>query len=147
MNPPGITETTNERYEVSMDPARLDLDFISRMLATSYWAAERPRAKIEASIRASLCFGAYERTSGRQVGFARIVTDGATFSWLCDVIVDETKRGSGVGKLLMGTVVAHPTVRSAPCLLATRDAHGLYEKFGFTRSEAMRRLADKLPGA
>jgi len=126
-------------YVVSTDPKRLDLDFVCAALADSYWAQGRPRAVIEASIRSSICFGVYENPGGRQLGFARVVTDGATFSWLCDVIVDKASRGKGLGKLLMASVASHPVVSRTMCLLATRDAHGLYERHGFVRIEAMRR--------
>jgi GNAT superfamily N-acetyltransferase len=134
-----------DRYLVSTDPGRIDVDFVSSALAESYWAQGRPRSVIEDSIRNSLCFGLYERTGGRQLGFARVVTDGATFSWICDVIVDRGSRGRGLGKMLMESVANHPVVSGTMCLLATRDAHGLYERHGFVRSEAMRRPAQKAP--
>jgi len=129
----------NESHYVSTDPGLLDLDFVCAALAGSYWAQDRPRDVIARSIGASLCFGVYEKRGGRQVGFARVVTDAATFSWLCDVVVDERHRGKGLGKFLLSCVVAHPHVSSTKCLLATRDAHALYEKFGFARAEQMRR--------
>lgn len=117
-------------YTVSADPALLDLQKIHRWLSEeSYWAEGRSLATVRASIEHSLVFGAY--CHGAQVGFARVVTDRATFGWLCDVFVDQAHRGRGVGKLLVGTVVAHPVVRSLPLMiLATRDAHGLYEGHG-----------------
>jgi GNAT superfamily N-acetyltransferase len=127
-------------YVISTAPALLNLDFICAALAQSYWAQKRPRPVIEESIRNSLCFGLYEKKSKRQVGFARIVTDGATVSWLCDVCVDDDERGKGLGKLLVAHVVAHPRVTRTMCLLVTRDAHGLYEKFGFARGELMKRM-------
>jgi GNAT superfamily N-acetyltransferase len=129
----------NDSHFVSTDPALLDLDFVCAALAGSYWAHDRPRDVIERSIGASLCFGLYEKKGRKQVGFARIVTDAATFSWLCDVVVDERQRGRGLGKFLLSCVLAHPHVSVTRCLLATRDAHGLYEKFGFARTEQMRR--------
>jgi GNAT superfamily N-acetyltransferase len=129
-----------EAYLISTAPALLNLDFVCAALAQSYWAQKRTRPVIEESIRNSLCFGLYERKSKRQVGFARIVTDSATVSWLCDVFVDEGERGKGLGKLLMAHVVAHPRVKRTMCLLGTRDAHGLYEKFGFMRGELMKRM-------
>jgi GNAT superfamily N-acetyltransferase len=83
------------------------------------------------SLDNSLCFGLYER--GRQVGFARVVTDRATFAWLCDVFVLEAYRGRGLSKWLIGCVMSHPDLRGLRrLLLGTRDAHGLYERFGFT---------------
>lgn len=129
-----------EDYVVSTSTERVDVDFVCTALAGSYWAQHRPRAVIEASLRNSLCFGAYERSSQRQVGFARVVTDGATFSWVCDVIIDEGHRKKGLGKLLMASVVGDERLQGTMFLLGTRDAHGLYEKFGFVRIETMRRL-------
>jgi GNAT superfamily N-acetyltransferase len=82
----------------------------------------------------------YEKDSRRQLAFARIVTDGATMSWLCDVVVGEDHRGKGLGKLLMAAVSAHPGVSATMCLLGTRDAHGLYERHGFVRAEMMKRM-------
>jgi GNAT superfamily N-acetyltransferase len=131
-----------ETYLISTAPALLNLDFVCAALAQSYWAQKRTRPAIEESIRNSLCFGLYEKKSKRQVGFARIVTDSATVSWLCDVFVDEGERGKGLGKLLMAHVVAHPCVMRTMCLLGTRDAHGLYEKFGFVRGELMKRMPE-----
>ena len=134
-------------YVVSTDAALLDMDFVCAALAGSYWAQSRPRSVIEQSARNSLCFGLYEKQGRKQVGFARVVTDGATFSWLCDVVVDERCRGKGLGKLLVSSVLAHPQVSGTTCLLGTRDAHGLYERFGFARSEQMRRPpSPQMPG-
>jgi GNAT superfamily N-acetyltransferase len=129
----------NGRYIVSTAPGRLDMDFVCAALAGTYWAKGRPRAVIRKSVRSSLCFGVYERRGGRQVAFARVVTDRATFSWICDVVVDEGERGRGIGKLLMASVAGHPHVRRWLNILGTRDAHGLYEKFGFAREELMTR--------
>jgi GNAT superfamily N-acetyltransferase len=117
----------------------LDLDFVCRALRATYWAGSRPRSVIAKSVRDSLCFGIYEKRGKRQVAFARVVTDGCTFSWVCDVVVDEKERGKGLGKLLMSSIVAHPRVRKTRSILVTRDAHGLYQKFGFSRMEMMTR--------
>jgi GNAT superfamily N-acetyltransferase len=127
-------------YFVSTSAELIDLDFVCAALGGSYWARNRPRAVIEASLKASLCFGVYERPGGRQVGLARVVTDGATFSWLCDVVVDEGHRGRGLGKLLVASVVGDPRLKGTTFMLGTRDAHGLYEGFGFFRSEMMKLL-------
>jgi GNAT superfamily N-acetyltransferase len=137
-----MTQPAPERddYFVSISAELIDLDFVCAALGGSYWAQSRPRAVIEASLRASLCFGLYERPGGRQVGLARVVTDGATFSWLCDVVVDEGHRGKGLGKFLVASVVGDARLKGTMFMLGTRDAHGLYEKFGFFRSEMMRLL-------
>jgi GNAT superfamily N-acetyltransferase len=132
-------------YIVSTSAELIDVDFVCAALAGSYWARNRARDVIEESLRSSLCFGVYERAGRRQVGFARVVTDGITFSWLCDVIVAEGERGKGLGKMLMASVMSHPRIRGTVFLLGTRDAHGLYEKFGFARQEMMRRLPPQPP--
>ena len=119
-------------FEISSDPARLDLDAVERFLRASYWAANRTRAVIEDSVRRSRCFGVYEESRGRQVGFARVVTDFATFAWLCDVVVDEAYRGQGLGKWLMDCVLSDPHLAGIPrWILATSSAHRLYERSGF----------------
>jgi len=125
-------ETTSDGYLISDDPARLDVSAIHAFLARSYWAAGVPREIVEHSVRNSLCIGAYT-AAGEQVGLARVVTDYATFAWLCDVYVLEPHRGRGVSKALMRAVVSHPRLQTVRRLtLGTRDAHGLYTQFGFT---------------
>ncbi len=126
-------------YFVSTSADLVDLEFVCAALAGTYWAQHRPRAVVEESLKASLCFGLYESSGKGQVGFARVVTDGATFSWLCDVVIDPGHRGKGLGKFLMASVLGHERTRGTTFLLGTRDAHGLYEKFGFVRWEMMRR--------
>ena len=124
---------------ISTEPGRLDLDFICRGLKRTYWATTRRRDVIKESIRNSVCFGVYDQAAGTQIGFARVVTDRSTFAWICDVFIDEGYRGRGLGKWLMSCVTAHPDVRNSMSILGTRDAHGLYEKFGFVRAELMKR--------
>ncbi|HZZ18781.1 MAG TPA: GNAT family N-acetyltransferase [Opitutaceae bacterium] len=136
-------ETSDGAYMVSTDRRRIDLDVVCALLATSYWAGDRPRAVVEASIAASLNFGLYRRSSRAQVGYARVITDGCTFSWLCDVAIDDGERGHGLGKFLMSSVMAHPVILRTGAVLGTKDAHGLYEKYGFVRYEAMRRPRPK----
>ncbi len=118
-------------YDVSTDPRRLDLDVISAFLSReSYWARGRPRALVERSVANSLCFGVYH--DGRQVGFARVVTDRAVFAYLMDVFVLAEHRGRGVGKRLLRAVLDHPDLQGLRLFaLRTRDAHGLYAQFGF----------------
>jgi GNAT superfamily N-acetyltransferase len=121
-------------FIISTDPARLDVDAIERLLQSSYWASERSRASTELAVKNSLCFGLYELRSGRQIGLTRVVTDHATFAWLCDVIVEEEHRGKGLGKWMMEVVLADPRLRHVSrWILATSDAHHLYERYGFTR--------------
>ena len=131
------------RYRFTSDRSDVDRDTVHRWLSEeSYWARGRTRAVQDAAIDASLCFGVLERTSGRQVAFARVVTDGAAFAWLCDVFVDDAVRGQGVGTALVAGVVAHLDAMALPrVVLATADAHGLYERFGFTRTEPGRYMA------
>jgi len=117
--------------EISTDPNRLDVDMIHHFLSEhSYWARGRPPEVTRRAIAHSICFGAYQ--DGRQVGFARVVTDRATFAWLADVFVVEEERGRGVGKALLAAVMEHPELQGLRRMfLATRDAHGLYAQFGF----------------
>jgi GNAT superfamily N-acetyltransferase len=122
-------------FSISTDPARLDRPLIHEYLSgSSYWAAGIPREIVERSIESALCFGLYEGAS--QVGFARVVTDRATFAYLADVFVLETHRGRGLGVWLMEAIRAHPDLQGLRrWILMTRDAHGLYEKFGFREIE------------
>ncbi|MCD4526481.1 GNAT family N-acetyltransferase [Nocardioides sp. cx-173] len=117
--------------EVSTDPARLDVGLIHRWLSEdAYWAIGRSREVVERAIEGSLSFGAYD--DGRQVGYARVVTDRATFAWVCDVYVDRAARGHGVGKALVAAIDA--TLRGLGvrrAMLATEDAHALYAAVGF----------------
>jgi GNAT superfamily N-acetyltransferase len=118
-------------FLVSTDPQRLDRALIQRFLAGSYWAAGIPRDVVDRSIEGSLPFGLYEWD--KQIGFARVVTDRATFAYLADVFVLPEHRGGGLGRWLVESVMAHPDLQGLRrFLLATRDAHRLYERFGFT---------------
>ena len=117
-------------YSLSTDRARMDVDAIHAYLTRSYWAEGISRELVARSIDNSLCFGVFE--GSRQVGFARVVTDRATFAYLCDVYVLEEQRGAGLGKWLIETVLAHPEVQGLRrWMLLTRDAHGLYAQHGF----------------
>jgi GNAT superfamily N-acetyltransferase len=124
---------------ISTDPELIQAEAVHRLLQGSYWADHRTLEIVRESIANSVCFGVYLEADRRQIGFARVVTDKVTFSWICDVIVDDTYRGRGIGKALMAAVMGHPYVRSTSNFLGTRDAHGLYEKYGFVRRELMRR--------
>ena len=134
---------TAQGYEISTDPARLDIDAMHAFLTRSYWSPGIPRDTVERAARHSLCFGLYEKASGKQVGLTRVVTDHATFAYLCDVYVLEEHRGHGLGKWLMRTVTAHPCFSGARrVMLGTLDAHGLYRQFGFTDAFGSRKLME-----
>jgi GNAT superfamily N-acetyltransferase len=116
--------------EISTARERLDIDVIHGYLTQSYWADGIPRAIVERSIAHSLNFGLYD--DGAQIGFARVVTDGATFAYLADVFVLPERQHGGLGRWLIETVLAHPALSGLRrWLLATRDAHGLYARYGF----------------
>ena len=118
-------------YVVSTDPARLDIERVHRFLSTAYWSAGIPRDVVQRSIVNSLPFGLYAR-SGQQTGFARVVTDRATYAYLGDVYVEPDHRGRGLGKFLVSCVLAHPQLQGLRrWALATSDAHGLYARHGF----------------
>ncbi|GAA1073223.1 GNAT family N-acetyltransferase [Kitasatospora arboriphila] len=120
-------------YELSTDPERLDRALVHRWLSEdAYWALGRPREKQERAIDGSLNFGVYESASGAQVGYARVVTDGATFGWLCDVYVAPDARGRGLGTALTAAVRDHVAPFGLRrIMLATADAHEVYAKVGF----------------
>ena len=120
-----------DEYVVSTDRARLDVDRIHRFLAGAYWSPGIPRAVVERAIENSLPFGLYE-ASGEQVGFARAITDRATYAYLADVYVEVAHRGRGLGRFLVACVLGHPELQGLRrWALATSDAHGLYERYGF----------------
>jgi GNAT superfamily N-acetyltransferase len=122
-------------YEIDDDPARLDLAVIHRFLSEdSYWAKGRSRPTVERAVAESLNFGLYDvARGGEQVGFTRVVTDRATFAWVCDVFVLPGHRGRRLGHWLIETMLTHPDLRELRrFLLATADAHGVYADAGFT---------------
>jgi GNAT superfamily N-acetyltransferase len=124
-------EQKNGEYIISTDKARLDISYIHRFLASSYWAGQIPIETVQRSIDGSLCFGMYKGV--RQIGFARIISDMATFAYLADVFIDEAYRGQGLSKWLMKVILDYPGLSGfRRIMLATRDAHGLYAKFGFS---------------
>ncbi len=128
-----LTTTNADGYTLSADRSRLDLDRVHAWLSTDvYWALGRSREVVERSFAGSLPFGVY-RPDGAQVAVARVVTDSATFAWLCDVYVDRTERGRGIATWMVGAIrdeMARSGVHRI--VLATRDAHGVYAKVGFT---------------
>ena len=140
-----IVESRRGEFLISTDPRRLDLDAIHEFLTNSYWARGIPREVVARSIEHSLCFGIYDesraqlphpaseaRCGAPQVGFARVISDFATFAYLGDVFVLEAYRARGLSKWMMESIVGHPRLLGLRrWVLVTRDAHGLYTKFGF----------------
>jgi len=125
-----VTELIRGEYSVSTDPQRLELAVVHCFLSNSYWSQGLPLDVLKRAIAGSLCFGLYQGNT--QVGFARVITDKATFAYLCDVFVLDSHRGKGLGRWLMEAVSSHPELQGLRrFVLVTRDAHGLYEKFGF----------------
>ncbi|MFN2412946.1 MAG: GNAT family N-acetyltransferase [Pyrinomonadaceae bacterium] len=120
-----------DEFAISTDKSRLDIDAIHRFLSEeSYWAATRTKDQTAKAIENSLCFGVFHDT--HQIGFARVVSDRATFAYIGDVFILNDFRGRGLSKRLMQTIIEHPELQNLRrWLLATRDAHGLYSKFGF----------------
>jgi GNAT superfamily N-acetyltransferase len=121
----------NGSFTVTCDPAKMDRAVIAGFLASSYWAKGIPSATVEKSLEHSLCFALLD--GNRQVGFARVISDYATIAFLNDVFVLPEYRGRGLSKWLMECITSHSELQGLRrWILATRDAHGLYEKFGFT---------------
>jgi len=141
-------EVRRGELAVSDDPARLDLGLVHRFLAASYWAAGIPEEVVRRSVAGSLAFGLYRLPPGeaeRQIGFARAVTDRATYAYLADVFVLDGERGQGAGTFLVEAVMGHPDLQGLRrWSLVTRDAHALYRKFGFTPLAAADRHMDRL---
>lgn len=134
-----------ENVTISTNREQLDVDLIHTFLSErSYWAKGRSRETVIQSIANSLCFGIYD-TENNQLGFARVVTDYAIFGWLMDVFILEKYRGKGLGKLLMKAITEHPDLKNLKKIgLATSDAHGLYEQYGFTRMSKPENMMEKL---
>ena len=137
-------------FYVSTDKKLLNVPWLLAELQKTYWGGWYTLPVLDAAIIHSLCFGLYHRTYAEdenapvgcvdsQVGFARVVTDYATYAWVCDVLVADKYRHKGLGKFLMNVVLGHPDVRPRSCMLTTKDAHTMYEAFGFARFEAMKR--------
>jgi GNAT superfamily N-acetyltransferase len=121
----------HDRIEITTDLARIDLDRVHAWIAQKpHWRGRMPRIVFEQAVRGSLCFGALER--GATIGFCRVISDRATFAYLCDMFVAPARRGSGIGKAILALIMDHPELKAVHLwLLATADAHGLYARHGF----------------
>jgi len=130
-------------YQFSTDKRRLDIAVVHACLTQSYWSPGIPRQTVERAIDGSLCFGVYHQSA--QIGFARVITDKATFAYLADVFILEPHRGQGLSKRLMELILAHSDLQGLRrFMLATKDAHGLYRQFGFTALGDPSRLMEVL---
>ena len=130
---------SRDGYEISTDPQRLDREAIWRFLRGSYWAQGIEQETVNRAIDNSLPFGLYG-SGGAQAGFARVVGDTARFAWLADVFVLPEHRGHGLGVWLVETVLGHPSVAGLRTVLGTKDAHTLYERFGFRQVDGTRMM-------
>jgi GNAT superfamily N-acetyltransferase len=136
-------EWKRDGFTVSTEKERLDRGVIHEFLRGSYWAKGIPREVVDRSIENSLCFGLYDGDA--LVGFARVISDNATFGYLADVFVLESHRGRGLATWFMEVVMAHPDLRGIRrWMLVTADAHGLYRKVGFTEPSKPERIMEKL---
>ena len=125
-------EIENKKYLITTNPEKIDMGALATLFSTSYWASRRSSEMITRSIKHSLCFSLYNQET--QIGFARVVTDYTTFAYLCDVIIQESYRGLGLGTWLVNTIMVHPDILPLRrMLLVTKDAHELYRKLGFKK--------------
>ena len=128
-------EWDRKGFTISDDRDRACLDVVTDLLAGTYWGFRRPMEVVERLIQGSLCFSLFHHEE--QIGFARVVTDSEVFSWLSDMVIREKYRGRGLGKWLLGSILAHPAISGTQFVLQTRDAHEFYEGFGFRSSERL----------
>ena len=133
-----IYTVAKNNYVISTDKSKIDIDYVHGFLSQSYWSPGIHIQVVKKAMEGSLCFGIYDNDihtlpAGSQVGYARMVTDKATFAYLADVFIDQNYRGKGLGKWLVDMILAHPDLQGLRrILLATKDAHKLYEQCGFT---------------
>jgi GNAT superfamily N-acetyltransferase len=138
-----IIENHRDQFTISTDPSRLDMNTVYDFLSRSYWAKTRPRERTDEAFANSLVFGLYE--GSRQIGMGRVVTDFAIVAYLCDVFIHENYRGYGLGKWLVQSILEHPDLSHVRrWLLATDDAHGLYQQFGFEQLSQVEKWMQRL---
>lgn len=143
----GDAFSVSDEFFISDDRAKLDLDLVHGFLTKAYWSAGIPRGRVVKAIAHSLCFGVYRRdaSADRQIGFARVVTDFAVRAHLCDVFILEDYRGHGLGRRLIGIVLAHPELQHLRrWSLATKDAHALCRRYGFTPLRAPEMMMERV---
>lgn len=135
-----------EFYELSMDPARVQVDVVHDYLSSCYWSPGVRREVVEKALANSIVCGAYEQSTGKQVGYARAVSDRASFAWLCDVFVLAEHRGKGLATAMVKMLMDHPELQTLRrWVLATRDAHDVYRPLGFVPVDPDRWLEFRLP--
>ena len=122
-----------KEYRLTDNRSEVDIDVVHHLVSTSYWAMGRSKSVVEKTVENSLCFSLFLNED--QIGFARVVTDYAVFAWIADVVIHPNHRGKGLGKFLIEVIDQHPDVPDDLKLLRTKDAHTLYERFGFERGE------------
>jgi GNAT superfamily N-acetyltransferase len=136
-----VIEQRRGEFLLSTDPERLDVNLIHTFLTSSYWAKGIPLETVARSIQNSLCFGVY--ANRKQVGFARVISDFATYAYIGDVFILESFRGRGLGKWIMQSIIHHPRLQALRrWSLVTRDGHRLYAQFGFTPLESPERYME-----
>lgn len=126
---------TRNEFVLTDAPDRVDVERTYQLLRDTYWGVRRPHEVVAAMVKHSLCFTLLRENV--QVGFGRVVTDYTVFSWVADIVIDPTHRGRGLGKWIMTCIAEHPSIRHTQMVLQTRDAHGLYEKYGFSTNPAL----------
>jgi len=137
-----IMEWRKDEYLLSTDKSKIDVEIVHQFLSHSYWAESIPLEVVKKSIDHSLCFGMYHHH--KFIGFARVISDFATFAYLADVFIVPEERGNGLSKWLIGTIMDHPQLQGLRRFtLATRDAHGLYARFGFSPFDRPERWMQK----
>jgi len=128
-------EWYRDEFVISDDRSRVQVEAVAELLAKTFWGHRRPRAVVEKLIQTSMCFSILRKQE--QVGFARVVTDSAVFSWLSDVVIKDACRGRGLGEWLIGCILEHPQISGTQFVLQTTDAAGLYKRFGFQVNEKL----------
>jgi GNAT superfamily N-acetyltransferase len=128
-------EWYRDEFVISDDLSRVQVEVVADFLAKTFWGHRRPREVVEKLIQTSMCFSLFRRQE--QIGFARVVTDYAVFSWLSDVVIKDAYRGRGLGEWLVECILEHPRIAGTQFVLQTTDAAGLYKKFGFQGNEKL----------